>query len=543
MSFKSSLATMSDRCLDDRLGLPHAEIDPGSNFSYTLPIAAVSTVQTTLAILPDTLTMSVPARPLDPFELWSAYTAASELERQGHAIRFAQLPQPGDITIGRRDEIAAADGATAPPDSGNVSIFRYTQAGTQRVGIAITNDTSAAGAMILGSSWIPLGNASALSVRQANASPRADEIDPTFADLHMPDLQRYLGIETTWRLGLDVRDLPPGRVPRHLDLRVATAPNTNARAMIVFVFWNGTLVRAADVATDGLPQSLAVDIPSDLVTTRNELRVTMQRHIQSGGCAQADSAFPAQILPSSRIVTGAASTTLEAFDGVAARLSGASTLYLPDDALDHPDHYLPMLVGIGRAFWIGPRSPRPVFYGKTVATPPTGAFVLVGSPANAAIESPIAVRAGRLTIHRKETHDTILDIADMSTWSVAQVAKWNGQVGIQLLPAAGAGSLPPNPESYGSSDLLLAHGDSTLFPLRTGGLRGPLVINEGPSLWTRLRGDWMLWALFVVVLILVPVVYGIGVVMRRTPRAASSFSRGDRRDSSPVGASNVERSL
>src|SRR5205814_7467651 len=193
------------------------EIDPESNFSYALPILAVNTVQTALAILPDTLTLSIPARRLDPFEFWSAYTAASELERQGFAVQFTQLPKLGDVTIAKRGEIAAAEGVTAAPsDSGNVAIFRYTEDGRAHVGVAISGDSTTAGASILGSSWMPLGNSGSLSVRQANTTFHAEDNEPTFGDLRMPDLQRYLGIETTWKLGLDVRDLPPGRVPTHL---------------------------------------------------------------------------------------------------------------------------------------------------------------------------------------------------------------------------------------------------------------------------------------------------------------------------------------
>ncbi|HEX3867399.1 MAG TPA: hypothetical protein VHV78_11635, partial [Gemmatimonadaceae bacterium] len=415
---------------------------------------------------------------------------------------------------------AAADGIIpSATDSGNVRLLRYTQGGAQHVGVAISGDSTTAAASMLGAAWSPLGNAAFVTVHQANATLARAENDPTFDDLHIGDLQHVLGIETTWRIGLDVRDLPPGRVPTHLDLRLASAPNTNRRSIVVFVFWNGTLVRSADMPADGLPQSLAVDIPPDLVATRNEIRVTMQRHLDvGGGCVLLDAGLPAQIMPSSRIVTGTASPSLEAFDGVAARLSNSSSLLLPNDALDHPDRYLPMLVGVGRAFWTGPRSPRPVFYGSSAPALPTGAFILVGSPANTTIDSPVSERSGRLTIRRKDTRDTILDIADMSGWSIAQVVKWNGQVGVQLLPATADGALPSYPEAYGGSDLLLAHGDSSVFPLRTGGVRGPLVINDGPSIWARIKSDEWLWVAFVVLVLFVPIAWSIRAVTRRTPR-------------------------
>jgi len=109
-------------------------------------------------------------------------------------------------------------------------------------------------------------------------------------------------------------------------------------------------------------------------------------------------------------------------------------------------------------------------------------------------------------------------VSDVSAWSIAQVVSWNGQTGVQLLPAAGAASMPSSPEAYGRANLLLARGDSALFPLNTNGVNGPLVINDGPTLWQRLRRDWILWGVFFILLIGVPIVLGVRYIMRRTPR-------------------------
>ncbi|MEO7085911.1 MAG: cellulose biosynthesis cyclic di-GMP-binding regulatory protein BcsB [Gemmatimonadaceae bacterium] len=520
VSLRSSLATTPDRCLDDRLGYPHVQVDPASKFSYTLPLDAVNTVETALGVLPDTVTLSIPARKLNPSEFWSAFTAATELGRQGHTVRYAQLPAAGDVEVGTAAEIAATAGIATPPAAGsNVAVFRYGTGDAERVGIALTSDSSGAGAAIIGQAWSPLANAPSLVVRQARGDARLISNDPTFADLRIPDLQQNLNAEATWKIGVDIRDLPAGRLPSHVDLRVATAPNTNKRQLTLFVFWNGTLVRSADIAGDGLPQLVGADIPSDLIGTRNEIRVIMQRHLEATeGCGQADASLPAQILPSSRIVTAAVSPSADVFDGVAARLGSASSLYLPNDALDHADRYLPTLVGIGRAFWLASRSPRPVFYGTAAPALPTGAFVLIGQPSGVTIDAPLNMRSGRLTIHSKETRDTLLDVADVSNWSIAQVVSWNGQTGVQLLPATGAGAMPANPEAYGHANLLLARGDSALFPLNTNGSSGSLIVNDGPTLMQRLRRDWILWAIFGVLLIGVPLALGIRAVTRRTPR-------------------------
>jgi hypothetical protein len=520
VSLRSSLATTPDRCLDDRLGYPHVQVDPESKFSYTLPLEAITTVETALGVLPDTVTLSIPARTLNPSEFWSAFTAATELGRQGHTIRYAQLPAPGDVEVGTVDEIAATTGLASPPVAGsNVAVFRYGSGAAQRAGIALVGDSSGAAAAILGQTWSPLANAPSLVVRQARGDSRVIGNDPTFADLRIPELQQDLSGEATWKIGVDIRDLPAGRLPAHVDLRLATAPNTNKRQLTLFVFWNGTVIRSADVAADGLPQLVGADVPQDLIATRNELRVIMQRHLDaSEGCAQADASLPAQILPSSRIVTAAASPSADVFDGVAARLSSSSSLYLPNDALEHADKYLPALVGIGRAFWLSARSPKPIFYGATAPALPTGAFILMGAPSGAAIDAPVALRQGRLTVHSKTTRDTVLDIADVSDWSIAQVVSWNGQTGVQLLPATSIASMPSYPEAYGRANLLLSRGDSSLFSLNTNGVNGPLVINEGPTLWQRILNDWMWWGAFLLVLIGGAIALGMNWVLRRTPR-------------------------
>jgi hypothetical protein len=528
LSFRSAVATSKDHCLDQRLGLAYVALDPKSYFAFANPVRAIRTIRQAWSTLPDTVTIALPSRRLSPDEFRAALTAGVAASNEGRALSYARLPELGDVVIATRAEVAKLPQITAaPPEGRNLSTFHYTDGGEQ-VGILIDAQRGATGAAFLAPRWTPLMSQTSLDVR--SAAPDADYTsDPTFADLGLADLQKLVGGEATWRIPLDLRDMPAGRVPSRIELRLVTAPNTGDRQLVLFAFLNGTLVRSTNVTESGTPQTIEIRLPSSLLTTRNEFRVVIQRHLEPGnGCTQLDLPLPAQLLPSSRVYTRESDHDAGVFTGVTSQLSSASSLYLPAAALDRPEAYLPILIPLGRAFWSTTRAPTPMLYDASAPTPPAGAFVVLGQPPAVALEGSIAADSGHLRIHKKNSRDALLDIADLSAWSIAQVVRWNGQIGIQVVPSVRRPRLPDWPDAYANSTLVLADADSTLFQLNTVGRDASLLFNDGPTLIERVRGDWLLWALFLFLIGGPPIVLAARAIVRRTPRRrlARRFTRG-----------------
>ena len=520
LTLRSSVGTVRDRCLDQRLSLSFIEIDPASSFTYYAPLGAISTIRQAWAILPDTITLALPNRRLNADEFRAAYTVGIAAANEGRAVRYGRLPAPGDITIGTPADFAAAESVTTRPVAGaNISVFRFGSASGDRVGIALDAQRGATGAALLEPHWLPLTSSPALRVGAAAPSLEVVQDNPTFADLGITDLERDVGGEAVWRIPLDLRSMPAGRVPSRVELRLVTAPNTNDRQIVFFAFLNGTLVRSSDVTESGAQQLIELRLPSSLLVTRNELRLVIQRHLPaSDACTQLDYPLPAQILPSSRVFTTKADLGAKAFTAITAQIAPSSPVYLPERALDAPGDYLPLLVPLGRAFWFGERAPTPVFYGSTAPATPSGTFVMIGRPSGVDLAAPLQSDSGRFTIHRKDAAAPMLDIADLRRWSVAQVVGWGSHIGLQVLPAATRSRLPDYPDAYGASSLVLADADSSVFQLSPSGRDAGLLFNDGPTILERIRGDWVLWTVFLLLIAGPPLVLAARAILRRTPR-------------------------
>jgi hypothetical protein len=520
LSLRSSIGTMRDRCLDQRLSLSYLEIDRSSSFTYYAPLGGIGTIRQAWAIFPDTITLALPNRRLTAEEFRAAYTVGIAAANVGRWLRYARFPALGDLAFGTPADFAAAPDVTAQPTANaNISVFRFGPAEQPRVGIALDAQRGATGAALLEPHWLPLSTSPALKVDAAAPKLEVVSNDPTFADLGITDLARDVGGEAVWRIPLDLRSMPAGRVPSRVELRLVTAPNTNDRQIVFFAFLNGTLVRSADVTESGAQQLIQIRLPSSLLVTRNELRLVIQRHLPaSDACTQLDYPIPAQFLPSSRVYTTKVDRGARAFTAVTSQLASEDPLYLPERALDAPADYLPLLVPLGRAFWFGERAPKPTFYGAAAPTPPNGPFMLIGRPAGATIEAAMTSDSGRFTIRRKNSTAPMLDIADLRQWSVAQVVSWNSHVGVQVLPSTVRSRLPDYPDAYGANSLVLADADSTVFQLNPSGRDAGLLFNDGPTILERIRGDWILWSVFLLLVVGPPLVLAARAVWRRTPR-------------------------
>ncbi|MGH7617837.1 MAG: cellulose biosynthesis cyclic di-GMP-binding regulatory protein BcsB [Gemmatimonadaceae bacterium] len=525
---RSSVAVSSDRCFDEHVAATFVEIDSATSFTYFAAAGAIRDIRQVWAALPDTTVISLPARELTTDEFRAAMAVAGGAMSDGHAVAYAKLPALGDVTIARASDIVSLPGVVQAPVAGaNVSVLRDTATGTLHYGILLDPARGGLGSSLLTGAWAPLATSPAADVRAA-ASPDSLANEITFQQLGISDLARDAGAEATWSIPIDVRDLPPGRVPSRIKLSVVTSPNTNGRQLVVFVFWNGTLVSSADVVANGGPQALDVRLPAALVTMRNELRVTLLRHVPPvEQCVQSDASMPAQLLPTSRVVTSAADQKARTFSAVAANLSSASSLYLPRAALSAPADYLTIVAQIGRAFWSARRAPTPVFFDRAAPAAPAGAFVVIGRPDGVTLAGPVAADTGRLTIRRRDGGATLLDVADLRAWSVAQVVQWNSQSGVQLVVPAGPRLVADWAGAYGTNTLTLANADSTLFNLNTAGDEGSLLFNDGPTLVERLRSDWILWVVFGILVIAPLIYFSIRAVVKRTPRRQLP-PRGDR---------------
>jgi hypothetical protein len=515
---RSSIGVTTDRCFDNHVAATFVEIDPATSFTYFAGANALADIRQVWAALPDTTTISLPSRALTDGEFQTALAVSIAATRDGHRVAYVRLPALGDIIVAPGSELDSAAGFSDRPADANVGVFHYVAKGAAAAGIYVDPRRGPIAVSLLDAAWSPLGSSPWLDVRStAGADSLANDL--SFADLRIGDLQRDFGAEATWRIPIDIRDFPARRIPSRVQLDVVTAPNTFDREIVVYVFLNGTLVQSADIKPTGVPQTIDAKLPSALVSIRNELRVVMQRRLRAAEpCAKEDAAIPAQILPTSRVLTSRADPKAQVFTSVAANLSATSPLYLPRTALSEPVEYLGLAGDLGRAFWSGRRTPRAVFYGATAPAAPNEAFVVIGRIPSTTLAGPVTSDSGRFRIRRKDGGETLIDVADLRAWSIAQVVRWSSATGIQVIAPANRRLVPDWPDAYGTNTLTLANADSTVFSLNTADKAGTLLFNDGPTLLDRLRADRALWILFGILVIAPLVYFTVRAVIRRTPR-------------------------
>jgi hypothetical protein len=233
------------------------------------------------------------------------------------------------------------------------------------------------------------------------------------------------------------------------------------------------------------------------------------------------------------VITTKAEKNAELFTGIAASLTPGFPLYLPETTLDNPQPMLPMLVSLGKAFWTARRQPTAVVYHTVQAIAPTSSFMIIGQP-SVAIDAPLKLASGRLSIHKPHSMESILDIDSLEAWTVAQVVKVKGQYGVQVIPARVSPKTPYWPDAYGNTNLVISRGDSTVYQLNSAGRDAGLLFNDGPTLIERFKADWLLWGAFALLAVGPIIILSIRALVRRTPRRV--LTRGFNR-SGPVAQS------
>ncbi|MEP6493569.1 MAG: cellulose biosynthesis cyclic di-GMP-binding regulatory protein BcsB [bacterium] len=519
LTFRSSVAISDDVC---RLGRARIEVLPESFLAFDVDPSSIRAVRDAWSAMPDTIHVALPSRTLSADEFALANRISRFVQQASRVIRYVTLPQPGELALGRRDEIAAATSVTTPPSSeGQLSLYRYGGQTTPHVGIALVSGVPNAAINLLSAEWTSLAGGSTLDVSRARMHWRDASNDPTFAELGIGDLERTVVDAAEWRIPLDLRAMPSGRMPSSVDLDLVAPPNTRGHETVLSALLNGTLVRTADMSESGETQSVHIALPSDLLITRNDLRIVISRQhatADTGRCWQDIPAIPANILTTSVVHTAQTDARVALFLSVGSALADTFPVYLPAAALERAAYFIPLVHSMHQALWGDAREPQFVFYKDSALAEPSGAFILVGKPARVALERPIETDSGRLQIRRRDTREMIVNMREIGQLTVAQVVRWNNHVGIQFTIAPSVATVPSVAEAYDRADVLIAFGDSTVHRLDTGRPGEQLTVNAGPSFLARFVNDRLWWGLFAVAVIASLVTWGIVFVRSRTPR-------------------------
>ncbi|MGX1307587.1 hypothetical protein AB7M35_002307 [Amorphus suaedae] len=281
-------------------------------------------------------------------------------------------------------------------------------------------------ATLFGSFWRKLAESRSITV---------NAIDPNDTDRDSIPLVQLGGTRGTfnvlaqsdWTTVFDFSSVAAkGLLPSSVVIDVAAAPGASASSPVASVLLNDYLLGAARLPEDGSSTEITAAIPAYALAESNLLTVRVQRQPSSYNCSETPQAFPAEVLPTSRIVLGKPGR-LEGFVAAVAGLAVNPRLIVPASYLADPEASLPLVVRGADSTGLSVQNTRFSAVDSPVAV--DSSFLAFGNTV-AGANSSVSVENGRLVV--KRDGDVVIDAQPIDELVVAEAFDLEGQRGIQV---------------------------------------------------------------------------------------------------------------
>ena len=210
--------------------------------------------------------------------------------------------------------------------------------------------------------------------------------------------------------------LVEGKVPAGLDMFVSAAPGATATLPVASVFLNDYLLGAKQLAANGQPESISVNIPAYALRPRNSIRVQFQRQPASDRCRETPQAYPAAVHQNSVLRLSDAPKAQD-FTTLIPHLAGHAAILVSDNWRLQASRTLPTVIGVASSFGVSPIKASFQLLGSAPVTPEKP-FLAFDVPTTGAPDT-VKVAAGRVSI--SDTRGKMLyDVAGMSKVAVLQ---------------------------------------------------------------------------------------------------------------------------
>lgn len=292
--------------------------------------------------------------------------------------------------------------------------------------IAIAPDGAGKAATLFASFWRKLA---------ASRSMTINAIDPDGGDSGSVSLVQLGGSRGTfdvlaqsdWTTVFDFSSVATkGLLPSDVVIDVAAAPGASNSSPVASVLLNDYLLGAARLPENGSATKITAAIPAYALAERNRLTVRVQRQPSSYNCSETPQPFPAEVLPTSRIMLGKPGR-LEGFVAAVASLAENPRLIVPTSYLTDPELSLPLVVRGADATGISVE--RTSFSAVDAPVTVGGPFLAFGDTV-AGAQSSVSVRDGRLVVNR-DGH-VVIDVQPIEELVVAEAFDIEGHKGIEV---------------------------------------------------------------------------------------------------------------
>lgn len=264
---------------------------------------AVSSMRDVVNLLPAEVTIAVPATGETDF-VPLALRLGARMTQRGYTVKFMDLEaldryrigSRGLILLGTSEQLAEEGFDRYVGNAGHGGAATLWRQG-DFVHLGLTDASRTDVADFITSDMLPIARTAFVSPSQFVES-RGNELMTRFGDIGVDTSIQRISESRSWDIGYGLASLPDGRVPDRLRLAIRLPEGPGDFTNLVHTELNGVLIDSRHMETGRL-NTFTLNLPHEVQNLRNDLRVSVQRHREAGGCTITARRYPVQLLPES----------------------------------------------------------------------------------------------------------------------------------------------------------------------------------------------------------------------------------------------------
>jgi hypothetical protein len=398
------------------------------------------------------------------------------------------------------------------------------------------------GVSALARTWTPIDVANRFVVHEVAASPNLSaggDSDKVALSL-IGGTPRTLNVLTSaaWEANFDLAAVSGnGKIPRRVVLDLAAAPSADRNGQTASIFFNGVLIGAHLLDTDGRAQRVSADIPAYALASVNTLRVLFQRQ-PAGGCRPREDGYPAAVLPTSYLVLGEGPLG-EDFAGMVARYSREANVLVPDAYLADPLATLPRVARLANATGIAPTRAATQVVSNGQAAQPSGPFLALDVALDKE-DGHASFNDQRLTL-KGRGGATLVDMTGLTRLGLIEVVRAGGTPGIVWRSVGATPPVLPASLQLLSGDVAIVDDTGVLKQFDTQYAGGVPPVDDQRAWLTRHWAGWGIPTIAIVVLLLLLLAAAMARSRARARTAAAAAAKVEAQESGdPHGPANPQ---
>ncbi|MBE7620635.1 hypothetical protein GL297_13555 [Komagataeibacter sp. FXV2] len=440
-------------------GHGYVRILPDSGFVFDDADRGARSIRGFLTMLGPTVRVRLAGAIKTPQEFQAVLAVSTYLQAQGRRIDWVSgdgvSPAPADIIIG---------------DNGNNEASATKSHGMRLVPAAAGMPThlvvgTGGPQALLFSPWTDLlvGDSYADSSAPGRKGPPVGRVIP-LSQLGATQDAVPLSSRASWSFTLPL-DMMRQQAPSHIHLNMIVPPSVPGNPLLLHVFDNGELRNVAALPEHGGPVSVDLPLVETGHAAADSMRLDLLRQDSAGSQNTLTPSF-AQILPSSTITTSPVSLPADTLDAIGRTFGPATPVYVPADALVHPDVWMATLAGLVNTLHLNPYN---LVIHADASMPTDGQpFIWLRPNVPTGFSAPVAFDHGRLRI--VESNGTVLlDAPPLPDIELAAILRNGASRGLWIKTAA-TDMLPIRPLGFdtvaGDVVFMDSHGQVTALDTR-----------------------------------------------------------------------------